>query len=432
MSNFQLTVIAGFIALLLIGVLIFAGILPGFRARSGGVGGTVTLWATIDEETMKGLLEPFEQAHRSEFTLIYEAKDARTFEAELINALAAGRGPDLVFLPSDWVVKQADKLLPLPYSSYSLAQFKKDFAPIGQLYLTPTGILGLPLYIDPLVLYSNQDLLTNAKLAIVPGNWDEILAAVKSLSRVDPQKNLTQSTIALGQWGNIANAKDVLSLLILQAGNPITARNENGVVRSVLKERYDFPVPPAAEALGFFNRFAEPDNTLYSWNSALPEARQAFLRGTLALYLGAGSDWPRLKRQNPQLNFDINPMPQRVRATAELTFGRAVAVGVVKASKNPATAWQAAILLSGPAFAQPLADALFLPPVRKDLLAKAPADPAMTVLYQSAIIARGWLDPDPAASVNVFRRLVEDSANGRLTPAAAVERAGDELQLLIK
>ncbi|MBI2100134.1 MAG: extracellular solute-binding protein [Candidatus Vogelbacteria bacterium] len=431
MTNFQIAVIVAAIALLLIGVLIFAGILPGFRPSPGGAGGQVTLWGTLDSEAIRPALDEFGRDHKSEFTLVYKQKDARTFEADLVDALAANKGPDLVILPSDLIVKQSDKLLTLPYQSYSLRQFKDTFATIGQLYLTSDGIIGFPLYIDPLVIYNNQDLLTNAKLAKVPATWNELQAVVGSLSKVDLQKNISQSMIALGQFNNIANAKDILAALIMQAGNPITARDEAGVLKAVLKERSGLPTPPAAEALAFFNRFSDPSNVLYSWNSALPEARSAFLPGTLAFYIGYASDWPKLKKQNPQLNLGVELLPQRVGGTS-LTFGRVSAAAALKNSGNPNTALLAAQRLSEAPFVKALSEAIGLPPARKDLLAANHPDPAMSVFYQSAIISRGWLDPDPAKSQEIFRNLASNAQTGRLETSAAVTRASDELQTLIK
>ena len=52
MNGFQLTLVGIFIFLLVLGVLIFSGILPGFRAPQGGIGGTVTWWGTLPSATL--------------------------------------------------------------------------------------------------------------------------------------------------------------------------------------------------------------------------------------------------------------------------------------------------------------------------------------------------------------------------------------------
>src|SRR6185436_13944341 len=119
MSTFQLTLIGIFIFALVVGVLIFAGILPGFRPPTGGVGGTVVLWGTIPQDTFGQTFEKFRDAHKGDFTLVYEAKNPNTFDATLIDALAAGTGPDLVMMPASSMVRELNKIQPIPYESYS-------------------------------------------------------------------------------------------------------------------------------------------------------------------------------------------------------------------------------------------------------------------------------------------------------------------------
>lgn len=435
LNSFQLGVIGFFMLTLIVGTLIFAGILPGFRAPQGGTGGTVVWWGTLTERQMGPVLETLGRDYRDNFTVQYVVKDAATLEQDLLEALADGKGPDLITLSSDMLARQSSKLAPIPYSTLSKQSFRDTFV-LGthirdwELYLGPQGALGLPLYVDPLMLYYNQDLLANAKLATVPKLWNQLATALPLLVKSDNQGNLTQSGLALGTFNNNNHAKDDLALLLMQAGSSLVARGASGEPAVTLKQTLGYGNPPAGEATAFFLRFVDPTNTLYAWNSSEPEARDAFLRGELALYLGWASERDRLSAQNPQLNFAMALPPQR-ETGRELTIGRFYALSILKSSQNPTTAYQVASLLSGPNLAAQLAAAAGLPPVRNDLLATAPSDPEMALLYQAAIITRDWLDPAREESAQILRRMVESVALGRADASRAINTADFELQNLL-
>jgi ABC-type glycerol-3-phosphate transport system substrate-binding protein len=428
LNTFQIVLLAclGFIAFL--AVLIFAGVIPGFRGPTGGVGGTVVLWGPIPDETMNSALKVFQAQYKSEFTLTYIYQDPRSLEANLVEALAAGRGPDLVIFPHTSLIKRLENISPLAYKSYPQLQFNNNFIRESKLYLADSGILALPLYLDPLVLYYNSDLLSAARLVEPPKTWKELEGAAKALTQVDQNNNLLASAIALGKANNIANAKDILSLLIMQAGNPITVL-EGDKLNVVLTQSSDGGKNPAVDALDFFNRFSNSSNTLYSWSGAQPEARDAFLRGTVAMYLGYASEYNLIRRQNPQLNIEVGVVPQLTKNSA-VTVGRLFGVSLMRESKNPVTAVRAMTLLSGATTDQSLATTLELAPTRKDLLRSFPKDPTQSVFYQSAIFSSGWLDPDLNESKKIFQKMIENSQSGATATTETIKRAQEELQLL--
>jgi ABC-type glycerol-3-phosphate transport system substrate-binding protein len=430
MSTFQLTLIGVFIFALILGVLVFGGILPGFRAPAGGTGGSVTLWGTLPESAVNLTLSQFKKDHEAEFTLNYVAKDARSFESDFVEALASGNGPDLVLMPNELVNKHANKLLFIPFSSYSATDFQNNFVDQGRLYTTSEGAWALPVLVDPLVMYVNRDLLISGRVAQVPKTWTELQTAVKSLSVADNQSTLSQSAIALGTFKNITHAKDILTLLILQAGNPIVTVGNQGY-ESTLKDSLGNVTSPAVEAIDFFGRFVDPTSAVYSWNTAQPEARSAFTRGTLAFYLGYASELPRLKQQNPQLNIDVALVPQ-LAGRRQLTLGQLSGLSLVKSSQNVKTAYQVMTLLAGPQGEQALSQAAGLPAARRDLLKPVASDAAQTVFNEAAILAQGWLDPDPTATEAIFRTMVEAIQVRGITPNQAVTEADNQLDLLLK
>lgn len=427
--NTVLLVVLGFA--LFIGVMIFAGVIPGFRKPSGGTGGQVTVWGPIASDDFSRTLGDFTSQHKGEFTLNYVAKDSRTIEAELIDAQASGTGPDLVILPHSSVLKQKDKLVPFPYDSYPERQYLDTFAREAGLYLTPDGILALPIAIDPLVLYYNVDALSGAGLVSPPRLWSELPAAVKALAVIDKNKNIQYAALPLGKANNIGHAKDLLALLSLQAGNPLVTSSKSEAPRVVLAQAVGTSQKGMEEALAFFNRFSNPSNELYTWNGAMPEAQEAFVRNQAAMYLGYASEYSRLLKQNPQLNLDLTLVPQ-LSATSQVGFGRMWGVSLTRGSRNPVTAAQVAYLLSAPEFAAGYAAAGGWAPAQTALLRNLPGDSVGAILYRSAIISRGWLEPDASRATEIFRLMVEAVQSGARPASEALTQAQAQLQSLIK
>ena len=106
MNTFQIISIAVFLIIAVVAVLVFAGVLPGVRA---GIGGSKTvslnLWGTIPKDLMDRFLSEFQKENKK-IDIKYIRKQKENYETDLINALAAGEGPDLWLLPQDLILKQ--------------------------------------------------------------------------------------------------------------------------------------------------------------------------------------------------------------------------------------------------------------------------------------------------------------------------------------
>ncbi len=431
MSNFQIALVLVFIVLLLVGVLIFAGVLPGFRGNSGGVVGSVTMWGPLPSSALDGVVTEFNRAYQGQVTLAYTAKDPARYESELLEALASLAGPDLFLLPDDWVVRHADKILPAPYTKeFSLRQIGDDYIEQTGLFLRSSGLLAFPLYLDPLVLYYNKDLLSAAGLVAPPTTWTKLKLDAEVLTNRDERRNILQSAVALGQFANINSAKAVLEALLFQAGDPIV-RVDGGTPRVVLKETFGFASPPAARVVDFFNQFSNPSSATYTWNRSLPEALTAFASGRLAYYFGPASDLEKIRVRNPHLAFDVALLPQKDDGP-KITSGRLMGVAVSQQTRGAAAALFAAAALARPEFAGELVGRLSLPPARRDLLSAGTADPILDVFYRSALISRGWLDPNPSQSTLIFRDMIESVSTGRLPATEAVAAAHDQLASLYR
>ena len=114
MSKFQLIVTGIFAGLIVIGVIIFSIA----RSGTGGPPSSVTIWGTYDRISFEAYLQEIFGGDDA-ISVTYQQKRAATFESELLEALASGKGPDVIFLPHDFLYQYRNLLYPIPYETYS-------------------------------------------------------------------------------------------------------------------------------------------------------------------------------------------------------------------------------------------------------------------------------------------------------------------------
>ena len=426
-ENFQIIVIVVFIILAVFGLLVFSGAIPiGNDDAPGGLG-AVTLWGTVKTATMAPLLEEFNNINQT-FVVKYAQKSADTFDQDLLEALADGRGPDLFFLPDNLAFHYANKIFAIPFASYPLATFKNNFAGAGEVFLTSKCILAFPISIDPLVMYYNRSILDANGIIYPPAFWDDLTALAPKLTKKNNENKITKSAVALGHFSNVTHAKDIVSALFMQAGNPIVSE-KNGIFSSVLNvsnQKYDI-----SSVLKFYTDFADPNRDIYSWNKSFPNSIDAFSKEDLAFYFGFGSELQSLVNRNPNQNLAVAPLPQIRNAGSKLTASRVTGLAVLSSSKNFNVAFTAANLLATGNFALKFALAQAVAPARRDLLANKPTDGYSPTFYSSALYAKSWLDPSPENTDGIFRRMIDSVLSNSLTAAGAIDNAGSQLRLLL-
>ncbi|MBI2109337.1 MAG: extracellular solute-binding protein [Parcubacteria group bacterium] len=430
LTPFQVILLGVFGFFIIFAVLVFSGIIPLFNNTPKGVGGEVLLWGTLPASFLNEQIEELNREARGAWSILYIQKRPETFDAELVEALASGRGPDAIFLSQDLILRHRDKVFPIPYENLSVRQFLDTFIQEGELYLSSQGVLALPFSIDPLVMYWNRDIFSAASISKPPEAWDEFFTLALDITKTDNARNIIQSTVALGEFENILHAKEILTLLILQAGSPIVSIGASGL-SSVLDEISGESTPPAESALRFYTEFSNSAKSAYSWNRALPNSKDMFLAGDLAVYFGFASELSDIREKSPHLNFDVALVPQIRDSGVTMTFGNMTGLAVMKQSKNPGTALHVVSLMSGKDFIKKITEASALPPVRRDLLATVPVGITGGVFYRGALTSRAWLDPNPPVTNVIFARMVENTISGRERISAAITRASQEIGRLL-
>ncbi len=429
MSTFQLSVISIFVAFIVIGVGAFA--LFGGVFGGGGIG-TVVIWGTLPQENADYLLDSLRSADKSLQDVSYVEKPTSSYESTLLNAMASGASPDLFLVTQEQLGQFSDKIITIPYGTVSQSQFVLSYVDESQLFLTPQGALALPFMIDPLVMYWNRDLFGSSGVASAPAYWNDFLTLAPKMYSANSSQNITRSAVALGAWSNIAHAKEILSTLFMQAGEPITSRNAQGALIPLFGQTpSNASGNPAESALRFYTEFGNPSKTTYSWNRSLPRSDEAFIAGSLGVYFGFASEYRTLSDRNPNLRFAVAIMPQLQGSGTKTTYGRITALAIPRSARNVAGASAVAQKLTSADAATILAAHTGLPPARRDVALDTAASAVNDVFAQSALISRGWVDPSQKETDAVFKIMIESVVSGGSEPAGAVSEAAQEFVRLI-
>lgn len=428
MSLFQIVILAVFGALAIAGVGIFAFFVGSTQTQSIG---EVTIWGTLDTNAFVVVLRQLAEEDGRLRSVTYIRKEPETFSNELTNALASGAGPDLFIMRQSDAERDAAKVLPIPYESFPREQFKDLFIEAANPFLGEDGVRAIPLAVDPLVLYWNRDLMASSGLAKPPGFWDELYGMATAITKRDQANTIEKSALAFGEYDNVDHAKDIIALLILQAGGSITARDSTGNLTTALSSRTTETQQPVESALRFYTEFANPSKTFYTWNRAQKESLAAFGAGTLAMYVGPASEEPLIRRLNPNLNFAIAPIPQIRTRPYTLDVGTVYAFAMPRTGVNPQGALTVAYLLSSAKASKLLSQALGIPSARRDVLAEV-ATGNDDLFNKQAIITQAWLDPDPDKTDVIFRDMIQGITSGAVKLSDGIQRADRAMGELMK
>jgi ABC-type glycerol-3-phosphate transport system substrate-binding protein len=402
----------------------------GSKSSSSSVA-SITVWGDVAGDNFYRAITATGGGNTGLPRIDYTYKPSDTFNADLTEAIATGVGPDLVIISVPNIEKNKNKIFQIPETSFSQSSFRSTFLQEGELLLATGGAYGLPLISDPMILYWNRDIFNNAALVAPPTYWDEIYTYADKLTQKDDAGNIKQSTIALGETKNIPQAKNIINMLMLQAGTPITMF-QGDRYHAILTNNLNFPTIPAAAALDFYTQFSNPTKKFYSWNSSMLSAQTAFTSGNTAMYLGFASELPVLRAKNPTLNLGVALVPQSRIGGNDLTFGRLESVSILKSSKNIAPAFVSALAIVSNANDLALANTVLVPPARRDLLSILPTDPFQSIFYTAAIQSTGWLDPDEQKTDTIFTDMIDSVTSGRAQTLEAISAANTALDALIK
>lgn len=426
---FQIGLLAGFAVLGILSLVILAS----FRGFSGGgvnpYGELVTIWGTLDDSIILKTLQDIADVDKDFKTVNYIEKDPRTFEEELVNAIAEGRSPDAVLITHEDLVTLRPKLQPIPYDAIPERTIKDTYIDGAEVFALEDGLYALPFAVDPIVMYWNRDIFATGGIALPPSTWETLTDNVQQLTLRDATRNILQSTVAFGEYRNVENGKEVLLTLLLQSGSRMIEESGGKYVVALDEPLVENARKPLNSTLQFYVEFSNANSPLYSWNRSRENDLASFLGEDLALYFGFGSEALRIRQRNPNFNFDVVGVPQGAGATVKRVYGKFYGLALLKAAPNTAGAYQAILKLGAPDVVASLSEQFSLAPVHRATIAEGSDNPYRQTVLNQALITRGWLDPNKVESDGIFEQMVEDVVSNRQKVSGAVTDALRRLEL---
>ena len=426
---FQIGLLAGFAVLGILSLVILAS----FRGFSGGAantyGETVTIWGTLDDTIILKTIQDIADVDKDFKVVNYVEKDPRTFEEELVNAIAEDRSPDVILITHEDLVKLRPKLQPIPYDAIPQRTIKDTYIDGTEVFALQDGLYALPFAVDPMVMYWNRDLFSTGGLALPPSTWEALTDTVQQLTLRDATRNILQSTVAFGEYRNVDHGKEVLLTLLLQSGSRMIQESGDKYIVSLDDPLVENSRKPLNSTLQFYVEFSNTNSPLYSWNRSSENDLTSFLAEDLALYFGYGSEALRIRQRNPNFNFDVVGVPQGAGATVKRIYGKFYGLALLRAAPNTQGAYQAVLKLGAPDAVASLSEQFSLAPVHRSTIAAGSDNPYRQTILNQALISRGWLDPNKEESDGIFETMVEDVVSNRQKVSGAVTDALRRLEL---
>lgn len=388
-STLQNIILAIFGAGIVIGILFFSGkINIGGGTSETGPTGNVTIWGTVPRQTMKVMTDYWKSQNKG-LSLEYVEKTTESLQDDLVNALASGKGPDVFIVPPGQVFQNMDRITVIPFTAYPKDVFNQNFTEINNQLITNEGLLAFPAYINPMIMFYNRDILTNAFISSVPKTWQELDVLIPRLVKRNDAGVIQQAAVALGTGNNIKNGVDLIYTKLLQAKNPIVSQSG---------EQW-FPTfdSDIRTIINWYIQYTQSSSSLYSWNASLPQDVDMFTAGNLAFYFGYPSEITTIRAKNPNLNFSVAMMPQND-DVYKATYGELYSVAVSKVSQNKNAAIAVASMLTSTESLEYLVSGNFFVPTRRSLLQNRPVDnPEQAMIIDSGVISKSFLNPNPSA-----------------------------------
>ena len=410
---FQMALYAGFGILMVVAIVII-NVADMSGGDDGPVIGAVTVWGTLDAEAVRSVIREISDEHDAFRGVNYEQFSPDNISQALIDAIIENRQPDMVLIPHTKLVENRRILFPISYELFSERRLRSDYLDGFEVFARSNGLYAIPFVLDPLVLYWNRDMFASSGLVRPPQTWEDVTSTVvPDVVRRTLDRSVTQSPVAFGFYENNRNAFASISMLLLQAGSKMVEERNGSYTVNINQSLPGGESSPLSTTARFYTRFADPADPLFSWTRNKREDRQEFLGETLALYFGMGSEFSAIQRQNPNLNFDVAPVPQSADATISRTYADFYGLAILQTSSNLSGAFQAAQMLSDPHKTVAVARQLDMAPAHRVAIAGGANSVIGSIVYDAALFARGWLNPQITQTEQIFDQMIRDIHAGR-------------------
>ncbi len=420
------------------------------------------VWGVFDDsDAYQEMFAAYQDMNPYVGKITYRKLQPENYEEELLQALAANKGPDIFMLRNAWVSTFQDKIEPAP-AKYTEKTYREAFVDVvaEDFIGKDKKIYGAPLSVDSLALYYNKDLFNAAGITRAPTTWEELAADSALLTKLTPTGAFQQSGVALGTATNINRSTDILTAMMFQLG--VEPGTPNQVNISDDKSR---------KALEFYTQFSNISSPRYTWNTSQHYSIDSFYEGALGMMINYSWQYPTLKQKNAKLNIGIAPLPQFIGGTQSNVanyWGYAVARNKEYVSENPQKdtmtqdkyaalrrheSWQLLRYMTYPQVNKtftlenglagttkdfPLTfdpSAKYLektkkPAARRDLIQAQQQDVVLSSFASGNLLAKQWQHADVDKAETILAETIESVVRGERTILDALNIASNRLRVL--
>jgi len=338
-----------------IGLIVLIFVLARGQKSSTATSTNLSVWMPYDEtKTYQTISQDFLKANpgvQLNFKYV-EAKDAKDYEAKVVDALANGNGPDIWLIRNDWIPKHVDKSLPA-----FTADSKTDPITLLKQRIMPSVIdantyngklYGVPLAGDALAIIYNEDFYNRyydqandeqkAVLKKLASSWEELKIQTAGISRSNGA-TVTRSAIALGTTENTFAPADVVGAFLVQSGSTVLTSDQKNINFNLAVYKNGSPTFPSTDALDYYTSFARPGQSNYSWSTSMGDPVDAFLNQKTGALIGYYSTLKQIMEKKPGFVVKVSPLVQKDPKADRVDYGVTWSHIVNKDTANPNLAW---------------------------------------------------------------------------------------------
>lgn len=283
---------------------------------------TLKYWGLWESATtINQIIEDYKKI-KPNVTISYEKKSPQQYRESLQSQINSGKGPDIFTFHNTWTPMLQAELTEVPGTVVSASDFRKNYYPTVFFDLRNSGkkFVGIPLEIDGIGLFWNEDIFKAAGITTPPSTWEELSRTAAKLTVRDSSGSIKTAGVGLGTASNVDHFSDILGLMIMQNGGDLKSPTDK----------------QSADALTFYTNFAKGPNRV--WDETMPPTTVAFAGGNLAMYFAPSWRAIEIKNANPLLKFKIASVPQLV--GGKVAWASYWATGVSSKSTNKDAAWE--------------------------------------------------------------------------------------------
>ncbi len=414
-----------------------------------------------DSDIYQPLIQEYESQNKNVNITYKQFTNPETYLDLVVNEMAEGEGPDIFAMHNSWIYEHAKKTAPLEVTYETAKEYDETFVSVvSDDFLWSYDderyeIYGIPMYVDTVALYYNEDHLEDAIPSRgQPANtWTELQDDVFKLTKSDNSfERFEVAGIAMGRSDNILRSTDILYSLFLQYG---TAFYNDSYTKSKITDTEvsatEGVFSPGEEALNMYTSFAIPSNKNYSWNQYISDANSAekelqpFVEGKVSMIFGYSylyDDLLNLIETTGKKGKDtIDPGTVKVTEIPQVydpetstekrdVYASYFAYTVSRTSDYPEEAWLFLDFLSSQENLQYYFDETHKPSSRRDLIEGQMKDPIYGVFATQV----GYAETIPVADAQKYEEIFAnaiDSVLSTVKVSTALSNAEQQINAII-